>query len=261
MSPVICLPVCLSGARLSRCFSFLVSLYYLSMCLVVSGSPDALLYLIPFICFLSSPTLAHTPKQKTVKLGPGFDLSKQGGGIVTFFSLWHVCAQLSSTVSPTLSLAVPPLSPTVCLPLSPLSPLLCLPVCLPPCLPLCPPIFGSSSRVLGIGTLSPSGLPVVSHNFQLCSNCLPDVFQLSPNCILLAAQLSPSCRTDVVSQLSSTCLPDVVSQLSPRCGFLDVVSQSGCCSSATCACFLLARCTARAGRSEGDGERESPFVV
>ena len=87
------------------------------------------------------------------------------------------------------------------------------------CVPL---IFVSSSRVLciwvlGIGTLSPSRLPV-SHNFQLCSSCLPGVFQLShySHCLPLVTQLFPSCRTDVVSQLSSHCLPPV-SQLRPSC--------------------------------------------
>ena len=77
VSPLICLPVCLvvSGFpdvsfRLSPCICF-------PLCLGVSGSPNAFLsfsFLIPFICFLFSPTLADTPKQKTNQLGPGFDL-------------------------------------------------------------------------------------------------------------------------------------------------------------------------------------------
>ena len=159
MSPIICLPVCLSGARLSRCFSFLVSLYYLSMCLVLSGSPDALLYLIPFTCFLLSPTLAHTPKQKTVKLGPGFDLSKQGSGIATFLSsdmYAHSCFPLCLPLC--LSLCLP------CLPLFPPCLPLCVSHCVSPtvCLPLCVSHCVSPTVSLVPTTVSPSLSPTLS---------------------------------------------------------------------------------------------------
>ena len=91
---------------------------------------------------------------------------------------------------------------------------------------VCLPIFVSFGRVLGIGTLSPSGFPVVSHNFQffpvvlkVSSNGLPDVFHLSPSCLRVVGQILP-----IVFRLSPSCVP-VVSKMSRGCAFPDVVSQ------------------------------------
>ena len=109
---------------------------------------------------------------------------------------------------------------------------LCLRVCPPVCLPRCPLVSHCVSPnfclgvVLGIGTLSPSGFPIVSHNFQLfpvvlrclhvSSNGLPDVFHFSPSCLRVPYR----CDLPIVFSL----VP-LVSQMSPGCGFPGVVSQ------------------------------------
>ena len=58
------------------------------------------------------------------------------------------------------------------------------------------PSFVSFGRVLGIGTLSPSGLPVVSNTFQLFpivfkvpSNGRPSGFHFSPSCLRVVVQI------------------------------------------------------------------------
>ena len=135
LSPSVC-----TGARLSRWLSLLFPFIYFSACLAgscfpvsvhlpasicfppclgVSGSPDAFLCLIPFICFLLSPTLADTMKQKPVRFR---SLEAGDDGITTF----------------------PPLACMRKVPgaLEPSHPL-----CVPLCLPLCPPLCLLSATV------------------------------------------------------------------------------------------------------------------